>query len=390
MADSKTQPIIIKKIKKGGGGHHGGAWKVAYADFVTAMMAFFLLLWLLSSTSEEQKQGIAEFFTPTIGLKDAKGIGVKGGKAKTVDGSSQNDKTPSGLVVGRTASGPIIQVPEDQQKKSKEDDGSPESKGKVSEGEEIHAKEKQAEGEVGGNADQELFDQAAQEVQKAFADDEELRKFKDNVVVTNTPEGLKIDIVDDLGQPMFAPGSATMTTVGKKILQKMGDIIGKTPNQVSLAGHTDASAFSGPNGYGNWELSSDRANASRRYMQSSVVLGNDRITKVTGMADRDLMIPGEPNNPRNRRLSITLLRGQYVSERREVNPAAKSLVTLPSVDSGSLKSPPAVTPETAPKESEPPAPAMPAQPPSVQQIAPVRPAPVQGNAGGMLTPTIRQ
>lgn len=162
MADSKTQPIIIKKIKKGGGGHHGGAWKVAYADFVTAMMAFFLLLWLLSSTSEEQKQGIAEFFTPTIGLKDAKGIGVKGGKAKTVDGSSQNDKTPSGLVVGRTASGPIIQVPEDQQKKSKEDDGSPESKGKVSEGEEIHAKEKQAEGEVGGNADQELFDQAAQ------------------------------------------------------------------------------------------------------------------------------------------------------------------------------------------------------------------------------------
>lgn len=388
MADNKAQPIIIKKIKKGGGGHHGGAWKVAYADFVTAMMAFFLLLWLLSTTSEEQKQRIAEYFTPTIGLKDAKGIGFKGGKSNSLEGTAQSDKTPDGVVVGRTASGPIAQVPEDEKKKSKEDDGSAESKGKVTEGEEIHAEEKQAAGEAGGNADQELFDQAAQEVQKAFADDEELRKFKDNVVVTNTPEGLKIDIVDDLGQPMFAPGSATMTTVGKKILQKMGEIIGKTPNQVALAGHTDASAFSGPNGYGNWELSSDRANASRRYMQSGAALANDRITKVTGMADRDLMIPGEPNNPRNRRISITLLRGQYVSEKQGVNPSARSLVTVPKVDSGKIKPPPAVTPETAPEEDAPP-PSMPAEPPAVQQIAPESPAPAQGSAGGMLTPAIK-
>ena len=170
----KEASIIIKKIKKGGhGGHHGGAWKVAYADFVTAMMAFFLLLWLLQATAQSQKEGIAEYFTPTIGLRDAAGIGFKGGKTSYDEGQKVAEKSPPGIIVGRLPQGPTAQKQEKQ---------SP----------------------VEAESEAYLFEKGEKDIKKAIEEDPNFHDFKDNVIVEQTPEGLKIELIDDDKLPMLS------------------------------------------------------------------------------------------------------------------------------------------------------------------------------------------
>src|ERR1700753_4017702 len=166
MAEGKEASIIIKKIKKGGNGHHGGAWKVAYADFVTAMMAFFLLLWLLQATAQSQKEGIAEYFTPTVGIRDAAGIGFKGGKTSYDEGRKVAEKSPPGIIVGRMPSGPTAQKQERQAPVESENDAY-------------------------------LFEKGEKNLKQALEEDPNFRDFKDNVIVEQTPEGLKIEIIDD-------------------------------------------------------------------------------------------------------------------------------------------------------------------------------------------------
>ncbi len=304
MADDQT--IIIKKIKKSGDGHHGGAWKVAYADFVTAMMAFFLLLWLLASTSESQKEGIAEYFTPTVGLRDAMGIGFEGGEAPTEIGEKKDDLTPVGLIPGAVPPG---QTKQPIEKKTL----------------------------IEADQEAQLFEQAREEIKQAFEDDPSLREFRDNIIVEQTPEGLKIEIMDSDKHPMFQSGSAELSEFGRTIMNKLSAVIEKMPNFISITGHTDADPLSKSAGkYTNWELSADRANSARRFLASKQMEA-ERVGKVVGMADRELLLADEPQSPRNRRITIILLRGSHFKVPQYINRPSGSLLSVPKVDEEILK-----------------------------------------------------
>ncbi len=334
MADGK-QPIIIKKIKKGGHGHHGGAWKVAYADFVTAMMAFFLLLWLLNATSSEQKAGIAEHFTPTIGLKDSQGIGFDGGlQADSTKGTSRQDMTAPGLVVGQVQQGTVANTPTQEIKDPEEnaDDSFKEIKGTKKE-----ASEETTDASSGGEEDSKAFSETAEEVKQIVEQDPDLKEYKNNIVVQETPEGMKIDLIDDRQKPMFLPGRAILTEMGKKVLDSMVNIIIKTPNNITINGHTDAGGAVVNPLYTNWELSADRSNAARRFL-ASTQLQQDRIIKIIGFADRELLIPDEPNNPRNRRITILLMRGSYFRD-PQVAPTSRNILSVPDAKPAPAKVP---------------------------------------------------
>jgi chemotaxis protein MotB len=234
--DDAKRPIIIKKVKKVAGGHHGGAWKVAYADFVTAMMAFFLLLWLLSSASKETLKGLSEYFTPTQGIKDSQGIGFDGGLSPDVDGTAKGQMSNPAIVSGYTPSGTVS--------------GNPENKSKDE-----------------SDKDDNLFKQSENAIEQSVAQEAALQKYADNINVTQTPEGLRIDITDNDKYAMFEKSSAVLTEHGRTILTRMGELIKKMPNYMSIAGHTDASpAETGRADYTNWELSADRAQAARRFL----------------------------------------------------------------------------------------------------------------------------
>ncbi|MGE0754613.1 MAG: flagellar motor protein MotB [Alphaproteobacteria bacterium] len=321
---AENQPIIVKKIKKVAGGHHGGAWKVAYADFVTAMMAFFLLLWLLASTSPQQKAGIAEHFTPTIGLKDSKGIGFQGGLKSGPKGQSKQDLTAPGLVAGQVQQGEVAKAPQDEIAHEKKDatDAYKEAENVPKEVEEASKKE-----EGQGNEDTQTFKKTFDEVKQVLQENKDLEEYKNNIIVQDTPEGLKIDLIDDRKKPMFMPGRAVLTDVGKKVLDSMVNIIIKTPNNIAIHGHTDAQQAVANPLYTNWELSADRSNAARRFL-SSTQLQQERVVKVIGNADRELLVPDEPHNPRNRRITILLMRGSYFRDPK-IAPTQRNIITVP-------------------------------------------------------------
>ncbi len=285
------QPIIIKKITINEAGHHGGAWKVAYADFVTAMMAFFLLLWLLAVTSDASLQGIADYFTPTIGLKDSKGIGFEGGQTDELDdGTQRSAKSRPNLVNGQPPQGV---KPLDPKKKAVIDSPDGESQ---------------------------LFEKSAASVQQAVNKDASLKDLGENLRMEQTPEGLKIQIMDTEKDPMFNPGSTELTEAGKRLIGKIGEVVKGMPNRLSITGHTDGVHFVSKTGVSNWELSTERANAARRYLASTGMI-EERMAKVQGRADKELLYPGDPKNPKNRRIELLLLRGDYVNIPIEENPA---------------------------------------------------------------------
>lgn len=293
MADP-NQTIIIKKIKKGGHGHHGGAWKVAYADFVTAMMAFFLLLWLLASTSEDKLKGLADYFTPTIGLKDAMGIGVQGGLSP-IEGTSKSEMMPPGVLPGQTPQGPIPQAPKDSM--------------------------------VDAEAQSKLFEAAQEALKQAIEADANLRDYSENIVMEQSPEGIKLSLRDDERRPMYLPASAELSPHGQKILKGLLPLIKKMPNLISLTGHTDVSSLEKPN-YTNWELSSDRANSARRYLVLQG-LNPKQMGKVVGRADQELLLPEAPNAPQNRRLEIIMLRGSYLNQLPQNQVVPRPLMNAP-------------------------------------------------------------
>ncbi|MCE2927954.1 MAG: OmpA family protein [Rickettsiales bacterium] len=306
------QPIVIKRIKKGGHGHHGGAWKVAYADFVTAMMAFFLLLWLLNATTQVQKMGLAEYFTPTVGLKDSMGIGFKGGLKQAEAGRSKSDLTKVGLVVGQTKQGPQPGAPTQAEGEPKENaESESEAAAKASESSE----------------DSETFSSTSEEIKQALQEDEELKEYQNNIVVQDTPEGLKIDVIDDPKKPMFVPGGAVLTDTGKKILDSMASMIIKTPNNITINGHTDAASATQNPQYSIWELSADRALSARRFL-GSTQLEPERVTKIVALADKELLVPQEPTSPRNRRITILLQRGSYLRDPK-LAPTTRTLLSVP-------------------------------------------------------------
>ena len=273
---SGGQTIIIKKISAAHHGHHGGAWKVAYADFVTAMMAFFLLLWLLNSVPVEKLSGIAQYFEPTVGLAGQKGIGFEGGKSQNKEGSQTYDRQ-AGIEYGVVQKGQIIANPE--------------------RGVDIKTEE----------IENERFAMVEGELKKTIMADKELVQFQDSIIFDITPEGMQIKITDQDKFPMFKENSPELEVYAKNIISKIVNLIKYSPNYIAISGHTDSDQTSMPKDYTNWELSSDRANSTRRFIVEQGIPA-DQISRIVGKADTEPLDPANPNSSRNRRVTITLLR----------------------------------------------------------------------------------
>lgn len=279
-------PIIIKRVKKAAHGSHGGAWKIAYADFVTAMMAFFLLLWLLNSVTQEQLQGISNFFAPITTSKSQTGSGsILGGKTISEPGAGETSSAKASVTMDlpppKAGSGPQ----DDSTKPSEE-----------------------AAKEVLKEKEDEQFKKAEAELKKAIEGVPAFRQLANSLMVDNTPEGLRIQIVDQDGLAMFPAGSSEPYLHTRRLLEVVGNIVKEMPQKVSIAGHTDSTGFKDQTQYSNWELSSDRANAARRFLMRYGV-PPERVARVEGKAFADPLVADDPANPRNRRLTVVLLRG---------------------------------------------------------------------------------
>jgi chemotaxis protein MotB len=293
MAD-EARPIIIKKIKKGGHGHHGGAWKVAYADFVTAMMAFFLLMWLLASTSESQREGIAEYFSPTIGLRDEMGIGFEGGIKGEVEGTAHQDLSPVGIVMNNPQTGSVTTTPEKVSQKDTHESN-------------------------------ELFE-AEQQMKK----NKELAKFENNIIIKQTPEGLKIEVLDLDKEPMFMGKTAELTSFGREMISTVYDVIRGLPNHISITGHTNSfPANLQSTNYTNWELSAERANSARRHLLS-VNMEPTRLLRIIGKADQELLEDAkeDPKSDRHRRIVILLLKDSHLSASEWQTSAPRDILSV--------------------------------------------------------------
>ena len=275
MSEQKP-PIIIKRIKKGGGGHHGGAWKIAYADFVTAMMAFFLLMWLLGSTAKGDLEGIAEYFkTP---LKVAMQGGSGSGDSSSVIKGGGTDLTRQ--------SGQVKKGETENEKRT------------------FNLRAAKAELE---RVEKENLKQLKKSLEKAIDANPTLRQFKRQLLIDITSEGLRIQIVDEQNRPMFNLASAELQPYTKIILREIGPVLNDVQNRVSLSGHTDATPYANrERGYSNWELSADRANASRRELVAGG-MDDAKMLRVVGLASSVPFGNAQPLDPVNRRISIIVM-----------------------------------------------------------------------------------
>jgi chemotaxis protein MotB len=276
MANEELRPIIVKRIKKVAGGHHGGAWKIAYADFVTAMMAFFLLMWLLGSTAKGNLQGIAEYFQNPLK------VAMSGG-----DGSGDSSSVIKG-------GGKDLSLRDGQTKKG-----------------EIEAAKKtynlQAAEAALAKIDAERLKGLKSKIEAAIELNPTLNQFKKQLLLDITSEGLRIQMVDEKNRPMFASAKADLQPYTREILREIGLALNEVPNKISLSGHTDAAPYgSGEKGYSNWELSADRANASRREL---IYGGMDetKVLRIVGLSSSVLFDKEDPLNPINRRISIIVM-----------------------------------------------------------------------------------
>jgi chemotaxis protein MotB len=294
--------VIIKRIKKSGhGAHHGGAWKVAYADFVTAMMAFFLLMWLINTTTPEQKRGIADYFAPQSIAQTLSGSGgVLGGKVMGEESARAGGA--ASVFQKNSPSSPTTKTKSTQAQKSQ--GGATDSQGQAADSQ---ASSGQSADRSTSSSQDGDFAHAAEAIHQAINDNPDLAALSKQVIMEQTPEGLRIQLVDQDGRPMFQQGTSSPMPYTKRLLAEIGKIIDRLPNRVSISGHTEAKPFVGPNGETNWELSAARANAGRSLLAAGG-LNADRIYEVAGKAGSEPLLPEDPNGSANRRLSITLLR----------------------------------------------------------------------------------
>ncbi|MDR3499974.1 MAG: flagellar motor protein MotB [Parvibaculum sp.] len=305
MAEANQQPIIYKKVKKAGHAHHGGAWKIAYADFVTAMMAFFLLMWLISMTTPEQKQGLADYFAPASVSRSTSGAGgILGGTAFDAEGNRMPGSAPRVVMTISTPAAPKSSQTEDKRTASASN-GTAES---TNAAQAAQAVSNPNTSPIQSNSrDEENFRSAAESLRQAMQNNPDLAALSHNVIIDETPEGLRIQIVDQDGRSMFPAGHAEPYERTRLLVQTVGKILLRLPNRISISGHTDSNPYQGGPGYSNWELTSDRANAARRIIEDQG-LPDDRIYQVVGKADSEPLFPEDPHMAANRRLSIVLLR----------------------------------------------------------------------------------
>jgi chemotaxis protein MotB len=294
MAVSGEQPIIIKKVKKVvGGGHHGGAWKVAYADFVTAMMAFFLLMWLLNVTSPEQKQGIADYFAPaSISSSTSGSGGILGGTSLGDDGAKADGKMS------------VIQqmAPEAPNQTTKD--------GQSSTAASLDSASEDALRDALAKKEQDSFASAAQSLRQSLQEMPELAELSKQIMIDQTPEGLRIQLIDQDGRSMFKENSREPNDRARILLRAVAKIINQLPNRITISGHTSASA-AGRRADSDWALSAERADASRQVLRGAGV-DEDRIYQVSGKANSEPLYADDPTLAGNRRISIVLLREKPV------------------------------------------------------------------------------
>jgi chemotaxis protein MotB len=351
----KGGTIVLKRIEEGGHGHHGGAWKVAYADFVTAMMAFFLLMWLLNATTEEQRRGLANFFNPSSALATGQsGINQPfGGRTPHSVGNMAADTGAIRLERGprptqseseeEEAEPPVATQPNPNAPPGDEDSAAPrrvaeggtEASGAQASGERAAggaAAGEQASGEAqdapaalppplplgaaqaaerarqieAAEREQQRLEDAADALRAAFLGDPQLAELARQVLVEIVPEGLRIQLLESDGAPMFATGGTQPTERARQMIRQVARSTAALPNPLTITGHTDSAPFRGT-GRSNWDLSAERANAARRLLVESGV-AESRLRGVTGMADREPLLPGQPQAAANRRVAITLLR----------------------------------------------------------------------------------
>ena len=276
----RLQPIIVKKVKKGGRGVHGGAWKIAYADFVTAMMAFFLLMWLLGSTTEGDKKGLADYFSQPLRVSMMGGKGS--GETSSVIQGGGKDLTSQ---VGQVATAPRIDSTNPIEKKAALD---------------------AVKAEIAKQEAKKL-DSLSEKISALIASNPKLSEFSSQIRIDVTPDGLQIQIVDDQRRPMFDSGSAVVKPYMREILREINGALLGVDNKIGLDGHTDRKPFgSGERGYSNWELSADRANASRRELLAAG-LPDERLGRVMGLASSSLLEEDAPFGAINRRISILVM-----------------------------------------------------------------------------------
>lgn len=320
MAGS-NQPIIIKKVDgEGGGGHHGGGWKVAYADFMTAMMAFFLLLWILAASDEEALRGLADYFTPSLSQNGGRGQGMLDGTVIASNGDQGGSNSPDGNTrlptfgmenpmavfdsrlrdVEKTET--IVEYESDADGTMMET--SEEKKASVAEEEaEKQALEEQYQAEM-KQRDTDMSELET-DIRQHIQERQDLADLGENLRFDRTPEGLLVQIVDQEGKSMFSRGSARVDTRTRDLIRIIGEAVLDMQNDIVITGHTDAVPFANSQGYSNWELSADRANATRRVLIDTGV-SPSRIKRISGLADTDLLNKEDPEAAENRRISVLL------------------------------------------------------------------------------------
>jgi len=332
-AKDAVAPIIIKRVKKGGHAHHGGSWKVAFADFATAMMAFFLLMWLMGSTDEKQKGAISEYFNNPSAIPGA----------STVP-SPSSIQGPGGASTSMIKLGGGMELYKDPAPQT--DDNAPPSPGA-----QVDVTPEEAQ-RLAEKADAERLEGLLGQLREAIDQRETLAQFKDQILLDVTPEGIRIQIVDHERRSMFPLGSAVLESYSANILGELAGIVNSVPNRISISGHTDIRPYVKPN-YSNWELSSDRANAARR----ALIIGGlpaEKVGRVVGLASSVLLDVKAPDSPLNRRISIIVMNKRTEDAITQENGALFSVqdpgegTTAPT---GDEPMPAAITPELVPVAS---------------------------------------
>jgi chemotaxis protein MotB len=362
--EEKASIIIVKRRKKGGGGHHGGAWKVAYADFVTAMMAFFLVMWLVSSISKEQRAAVFDYFKnpsmePGKNIRAAPGQMGPGGASTSVINMGGGLDAPRVTVVNAP--------PSDAKSKPQPFNLTVTQAKKTDTAAEEDKKNEMTVDEarkIADEADHKKLESLLEELRKAIDKSQALKPFKDQLLLDITPEGLRIQIVDQQNRPMFDIGSAKLKDYTTVILKTLAGYLNTVPNRISMTGHTDIRPYPGGGNYTNWELSADRANAARRALESGG-LAAAKIARVVGLSSSVLFDKNDPQNPINRRISIIVMT-------KQAEDTALKTESRPETTSGSAAvAPPGIAAPAVPTVAPAKASAVPVTRP-IQQTLPAR------------------
>lgn len=302
MSDASRPIIVVKKKRRGGHGHHGGAWKVAFADFVTAMMAFFLVMWLVATVPQEQLAGISEYLRNPSAAEGKAAVMVAG--ADGLGGAGASTEGAKELATPEPPPPASAPLDEDAARRIQEE------------------------------AERRRLDDLRELLTEAIASSRALAPFKDQLLIDLTPEGLRIQIVDALNRPMFDSGASQLKDYSRAILRELAPLLDQVDNRIALSGHTDAKPFVTANGYGNWELSADRANAARRALVAGG-LPEAKVARVVGLASSVPLDRADPESASNRRINIVVL------NRAAEEAAARTERTLDDAPPAAAEPPPA-------------------------------------------------